>query len=115
MNPGDLNPWLQLINGALAVGAMVYAWIVSRRKDVEADFAKRDARIDALEALVREAAAKAHAAPPREELHSMALLVSEMRGDIRTMVAELRGSKDLMTRLENVVARHEEHLLKDRK
>ena len=63
MNPGDLNPWLQLINGALAVGAMVYAWIVSRRKDVEADFAKRDARIDALARRIAERDAETHDEP----------------------------------------------------
>lgn len=52
--------------------------------------------------------------PAREDLHRMELSVSTMAGEMRTIAAHMAGQRDLMSRMEAVVARHEDHLLTKR-
>lgn len=108
MTPVDFDLWLKIANFALVIAVGLYTFFATRRKDV-------DLRIERLEQRLSDADARLSAATPREEFHSLALVISEMRGDVRASSAELRGIKDLMVRLENGVARHEEHLLKGQK
>ena len=50
--------------------------------------------------------------PAREDLHRMEVSVTAMAGELKTVSAHLSGQRDIMTRLEAVVGRHEDHLLK---
>lgn len=49
--------------------------------------------------------------PAREDLHRMEVSVTSMAGKMETVAAHLSGQRDIMTRLEAVVSRHEDHLL----
>lgn len=52
------------------------------------------------------------ALPSKEDLHAISLGMSEMRGDVKAMRAEMEGNTAIVERLEAVVSRHENHLLK---
>lgn len=52
------------------------------------------------------------AVPTKEGLLSMALAISEIRGDLKVMSAEMAGTVAIMSRLEAIVSRHDNHLLK---
>lgn len=51
------------------------------------------------------------AMPNKNEMHLLQLEMSGLRGDIRVMQATWEGSTKLMERMENIVGRHEDHLL----
>lgn len=50
--------------------------------------------------------------PTRENMHELELAMEQLKGQMQVMSQKLAGYSDIMTRVENVVARHEEHLLK---
>jgi Protein of unknown function (DUF2730) len=50
--------------------------------------------------------------PTRDDVHKIALTMVEMQGDVKAMRAEVEGNMAIMERLEAVVSRHENHLLK---
>ena len=52
------------------------------------------------------------AMPSRDDVHRMALTMTEMQGDIKAMRVEVEGNMAIMERLEAIVSRHENHLLK---
>ena len=52
------------------------------------------------------------AVPTKEGMLSVALAISEIRGDLKAMSAEMAGTIAIMSRLEAIVSRHDNHLLK---
>lgn len=86
--------WLQVRWGAL-----------SKRVDDQAARVEGHAsRLASVEAAIR-------TMPAREDLHRMEVSVTAMAGEMKTVAAIIRGHRDLMERMEAVVARHEDHLL----
>lgn len=89
--------WIQVRWGAL-----------SKRVDDQAGRIDGHAeRLTGVEAALRQL-------PAREDLHRMEVSVTTMAGKMETVAAHLAGQRDIMTRLESVVARHEDHLLTKR-
>ncbi len=102
----------------LSVLAMVFAWWRTRDRNLDQRFeavdqrfregadrmTRHDARLNLMEAAMREL-------PTRSDLHQLQLGMSEMRGDMRALIAKLEGQSEIMTRVETIVSRHEEHLM----
>ncbi|MBP7242946.1 DUF2730 family protein [Amaricoccus sp.] len=89
--------WLQMRWGAL-----------SKRVDDQA------ARVEGHAARLTSAEAVIRTLPARDELHRIEVSLASMSGDMKTVSALLAGQRDLMQRMESVVARHEDHLLTKR-
>lgn len=49
--------------------------------------------------------------PDNEALHDLAISVTALTGDLRTMGERISGVQKSMERVENVMARHEDYLL----
>lgn len=49
--------------------------------------------------------------PGQADMHAVALSISEMRGEVREVKAQLSGTNQIMTRLESIVTRQEDHLM----
>lgn len=67
-----------------------------------------DLRLAALEQSQR-------ALPSAGDLHTLELAMAELKGEMKTMSAVIRGQSDIMQRLENIVGRHEQHLLEGKR
>lgn len=67
-----------------------------------------DLRLAALEQTQR-------ALPSAGDLHELELAMAELKGEMKTMSAVIRGQSDIMQRLENIVGRHEQHLLEGKR
>ena len=81
---------------------------ISKRVDDQAGRIESHAeRLTGMEAALRQL-------PAREDLHRMEVSVTAMAGELKTVAAHLAGQRDIMTRIEAVVARHEDHLLTKR-
>lgn len=91
------------------VGWVQLRWrALSDRVDGQAERAERHSdRIVGLEAAIRNL-------PGRDELHRMEVSVTQMAGEMKAVGALMAGQRDLMQRMEAVVARHEDHLLTKR-
>lgn len=50
--------------------------------------------------------------PGKEDLHGLSLSLSEMRGDMRELRASMTGQSQILSRVEAVVSRQEEHLMR---
>ena len=50
--------------------------------------------------------------PAKEELHELELAMTRLQGEMKTMSEAMRGQAEIMKRLEHLVGRHEDHLLK---
>lgn len=89
--------WLQMRWGAL-----------EKRQGALADRVEgHSTRLASVEAAMR-------SMPGRDELHRMEVGITKMAGKMETVAAHMAGQRDLMGRMEAVVARHEEHLLQKR-
>ena len=109
---------LKYANFMLTIAVGIYAFFVTRRKDVEKQFeaveeqfkagskkfAAVELRVELLESAVQEL-------PKKEDMHALAITLSEMGGDMKAMRASLRAMTDSLARTERIVSRHEDHLL----
>lgn len=50
--------------------------------------------------------------PATEDMHQLELGMARMQGELKTMSETMRGQNEIMKRLEAMIARHEDHLLK---
>lgn len=82
----------------------VIGWVQLRWRALSDRLESHSTRIVGLEAAIRNL-------PGRDELHRMEISVTQMTGEMKAVSALMSGQRDLMARMEAVVARHEDHLL----
>lgn len=104
----DLTVTLSLI---LSVITLAFAWIRTRRQDLEGRIASGAARTDAHDLRIVRLEQALGSLPARDDMHRLQIALTEMRGDMRTMQATMVGQSEIMKRLETIVTRHEDHLL----
>lgn len=110
MTGENLDLFFKAITLLIAVGSGVYAYFASRRKDVDAGLEKIGERQDRLRGDITRLQADLAAVPRKDELHSLALSIAAMGGDLKTLREMLAGHGELLRRIEDVVGRHEDHL-----
>ena len=102
----------------LTVLGLVYTWWRTRDRNVDDRFKgvderfklgsermdRHDTRLNSMEQTLR-------GLPVKEDMHALQLAMSEMKGEMKAMATAMTGTNSLMERLENVVDRHEAHLL----
>lgn len=114
----DFDDLLKLVNMAMALGAMVYAFFANRTKGIQEKFEnveqkfktgsdrmdRHDARIAYLEQTVK-------SMPDKDDMHRLQLEMAAQTGELKEMRAVMDGNAQIMGRLETIVTRHEDHLL----
>lgn len=105
----DLTITLGLIVTLLA---SLVAWFrtrhgaMDRRLDgVDERMGRHEQRIHSVEQVIQ-------SMPGKDDLHGLSMAISDMRGDMREMRAAMQGQGQIMTRLEAVVSRQEDHLMR---
>lgn len=79
---------------------------VAKRIDGQGERLDRhDRRIHSVEQVIQ-------SMPGKDDLHGLSMVISDMRGDMREMRAAMQGQGQIMTRLEAVVSRQEDHLMR---
>ncbi|MFN3938718.1 MAG: DUF2730 family protein [Gemmobacter sp.] len=106
--PLDIAPaivWIIALSQLLTFGLTIWNLMsaggrdMAKRIDSHAHrLADHDMRLAGIEQMLRQV-------PAQGDFHALQLSLSEMRGDLREMRA-------IMGRMENIVSRHEDHLLK---
>lgn len=107
----DLGPALALTLAALNIINIIYTWWRTRDQNVESRFKAGSERMDRHDARIASVEQTLRAQPTKEDLHALHLTIKEMQGELKAMTAVMDGNTKIMSRLETIVARHEDHLL----
>ena len=109
---GDIIIWAAGLSMLLSFGTAI--WTVfsgpsrknTSRLDGHSDkIADHAMRLNALEQAQR-------TMPTKDDMHSVSMALEGMKGEMKAMSVEMRGNVAIMERLEVIVSRHENHLLK---
>jgi len=99
-----LIAWVGALSLMLNFGLSLWGLLASgsranktRLDDHDARLARHDTRLSGVEQALR-------ALPAKDDLHGLQLALTELRG-------EMRETRAIMGRLEDIVTRHEDHLL----
>ncbi len=106
-----INGTISAVSFLFSVGAVVYAWIATRRTNVEERFKAGSDRMDRHETRINSLEQSVKALPTKEDMHQIELGLARLNGAMGRMEAVLEGNQKIMGRLETVVVRHEDHLL----
>ena len=108
----DLTITLSLV---VTIVLAFIGWVRMRNAAVDKRFEVCDDRLGRHEQRIQAAEQSLQQIPSRDDLHNLALSISEMRGDVREMRASMQGQGAIMARLGEVVSRQEEHLMRGSK
>lgn len=108
----DLTISLGLI---LTLALTVWAWVRQQLATMRTGFdAAKDERRD-LDKRLTTVERTVESLPGQKDVHGMQLTMSEIKGELREMRAVMAGNSQIMGRLENIVTRHEDHLLEGKR
>ena len=110
----DLKTAMDVFGFAISVGAMLYAFFVNRRKDVDQRFTDGSKRMDRIDGRVASLEQEIKTMPGKDDVHSLQMTLSELRGDMKGMAATMSAMSESINRTENIVTRHEDHLRESR-
>ncbi|MGR3481651.1 DUF2730 family protein [Salipiger marinus] len=111
----DLDLLLKLASFGLSVGAMVFAFFANRQKGNDERFKAGADRMDRHELRIQTLEQSVRVLPTLHDMHELQLQLARLNGNMERMDAHLAGQQEIMKRVETVVARHEDHLLKGQK
>lgn len=102
----------------LALAGVIYTWWRTRDRNVEdkfqgvtAQFKAGSDRMTAIETRLSALSQTVSSLPARDDMHGLNLALSDLKGELKAMRAEMAGTAKIMGRVEDVVSRHEQHLM----
>lgn len=102
-----------LLTFLTTAAALVYGWLLLKfRSEFAAakDLVSLKGRVDGLEARTGTIEGAVNHLPTREDTHALALSMSDMRGDVRSVAARLDGIEKIMAATSRKVEMIDEHL-----
>lgn len=88
----------------------IYTFVATRRKDVNEKLETVAKRVDTQDTKIARLETTLQSMPGRDDTHKLELLLAEMAGDMKAMRAAMDGMHQSLTRTEDIVSRHEDHL-----
>ena len=94
--------------------SMIVGWVKMRNDAASKRLDANAERLDRHEARITKTEQVLQSMPGKDDMHKIELGIAEMRGDLKQLAASMDGHAKIMVRLETVVSRQEDHLLKGR-
>ena len=107
-----LNQIAGVLGFCIAVASMIFTFFATRSKATEERFKTGSDRMDRHDKRLQTLEQTVQALPGREDIHNIEIHVERMAGEMGRVTAVMEAQTKLMERLERVVTRHEDHLLK---
>lgn len=104
LNVAPLIVWVAAFSTLISFATTIYHLMTSGARTNAKLIAEHAKRLELIERQIA-------GAPGRDDMHALHIGLTEMHGDLREMRATMKGNNDIMQRLENIVTRHEDHLL----
>ena len=95
----------------VSLATLVFAWFRTRRTAVDERFKAGSERMDRHDSRIQAVEQTIKTLPDRNDMHQIELSIERMNGTMTKIEAVMEGNQQIMTRLELIVTRHEEHLL----
>ena len=95
----------------LSLVALVLSLVASRKKQIDARFKEGRDRMDRQATRIVQLEAAVKTLPEKEDIHRLQLELTRMAGSMAEIKQMMAGNDALFTRMESVVARHEQYLL----
>ena len=111
----DIDTVVKVLSFTLSAAAMLFAYIATRRKDVDARFKEGSERMDRHDTRISSLEHHLKEMPDKDDVHALQLELARMSGAIGEIRVMMDGNSKIMARLENIVSRHEDHLLEGSK
>lgn len=106
-----LMPWVTAFTALSALGMSFWHLFTGPAKKNHNEIAALGGRLTTVEQEVVALQQRVSAVPGQAELHALALTLERIQGDLKAMRALMDGNGMIMSRLEDIVTRHEDHLL----
>lgn len=97
----------------ITVMLAVIGWVQTRWMALSKRLDAQDERIGSHSNRIVSVEEAVRGLPTREDLHRMETGLVTMAGELKVVSTMIAGQKDILHRVENVVNRHEDHLLKN--
>ena len=94
----------------LPVLGVLYTFVATRRTDVDNRFEAGDERMDRQEGRIAWLEQTVQSMPGKDDTYRLEIMLAEMSGDMKAMCATMDGMKASLSRTEDIVTRHEDHL-----
>ena len=110
----DISPivvWAIAISQLLTAGLTIWGLMSSGNRANAKKLEDHGKRLDGHELRLAGVEQSMEESPTKDDLAKVLLSLETMRGDIRVMRSEMEGAMAIMSRLESIVSRHENHLL----
>lgn len=111
LNISPFVVWVIALSQLLTFGLTVWNLMASGSRANTKAIDENKARLDRHEARLSSAEQTLKGLPGREDVHKMQLSITELGGFLREMRAEMKGTSEIIKRIEFAVDRHESHLL----
>lgn len=126
----DIEFWIKVLTFAGVVGSFVYTFFSNRRKNsddkvkaLDVKMEKKHAsiddrlhtgskRMDEHEKQIQRLNLTVDDLPTKDDIHAIQLAMGELAGNQKEMKALLQGHREFMTRVNTVLTRQEDHLLR---
>jgi ABC-type taurine transport system ATPase subunit len=102
--------WVAALALLLSFGTSIWNIVGSSARNNGRRIDEAGKRIDGHETRLSSVEQTLRAMPGKDDLHVVALALSDIRGDLKAMSAEMQATNKIMARLEHSVVRHDEHL-----
>ena len=112
LNISPIVVWVVALSQLLTFGLTIWGLMASGSRANAKKIEEHGRRIDRHDLRLHSVEQTIKDSPTRADIQPIALAMEAMRGDIRVMRAEMVGNMEIMARLEAIVSRHENHLLK---
>ncbi len=107
----DLDLILKAASFFGSIGAVAYTFFATRQKDLDVCLDAGSERMDRHERRITSLEQTVAALPDRGDIHKLELHMTRIGGTMERMEAVMEGNQKIMSRLELIVSRHEDHLL----
>lgn len=112
MTPDYLKVLIEIAGFSLSIAALIFTFIRTRRKDVEAQFEEVAKTQRSHERRLTELEKDLERLPGTDEVNRIMLAVTELKGAMEKMSVKLDGTREILGRVETSVSIHQEHLMK---
>jgi hypothetical protein len=112
---GTIVLWAAALSTLISLAVVIWTIFSGPARRNASRLDDHTGRLDQLHQRVASLEQTLRGMPSKDDIHSVQLALSEMRGDLRNMQTSMNGNMEIMRRLETIVIRHEDHLLEGSK
>lgn len=109
---GNLVLWVAALSTLVSFGSVMWSIFSGPARRNGSRLDAHATRLDAHELRLGAIDQALRTIPAKEELHELELAMTRLQGEMKTMSEAMRGQAEIMKRVEALVGRHEDHLLK---